>query len=203
MISSSTASLATLTIDKLMRPAWRGGGILFDLAVRRLIDRESSRTDLFFCRDPLAADRAASRRVPFAFEAHVPPQNRRTAALYRRFLGAPSCRGLVVISQALKASLEASGLAPAEAPVIVAPDAAAPWRPEPAGPGCPAAGLRTGRGARRLRRAAPPRQGSRADRPTRHRRARGFLPRRRRRRRKTRDRCAPPVCRRIWLCTAS
>jgi glycosyltransferase involved in cell wall biosynthesis len=124
-------------IDKLLRPAWRGGGLLFDLAVRRLIDRESARTDLFFCRDPLAADRAASKRVPFAFEAHVPPQDRRTTALYRRFLEAPSCRGLVVISRALKEFLEASGLIGPAIPVVVAPDAAAPplSAPGAGGPG--------------------------------------------------------------------
>lgn len=107
----------------LARPAWRGGGLVFAWAMRRLLARPPA-PDLVYCRDPLGAHAAARRGLPFVFEAHVPPFGRVAARRLRRALAAPSCRRLIVISRALESHYRERGHAPAGLQVIVAPDAA-------------------------------------------------------------------------------
>ncbi|MGH9465022.1 MAG: glycosyltransferase family 4 protein, partial [Thermoanaerobaculia bacterium] len=119
----------------LSRPARRGGGFVFAWRLRRLLAVEREATDLAYCRDALGAWLADRARVPFAFEAHVPPQGAPLGWLHRRFLASPRCRALITISDALARQLRATLPIRSDLPVVVAADAADPM---PAGAADPA-----------------------------------------------------------------
>jgi glycosyltransferase involved in cell wall biosynthesis len=118
-----TQSFALLPLS---RPVRRGGGLVFAWLLRRLLAAERGVTDLAYCRDALGAWQADRARLPFVFEAHVPPQGAPLARLHRRFLASPRCRALIVISEALAERLRTTLPLRAGLPVVVAADAADP-----------------------------------------------------------------------------
>jgi glycosyltransferase involved in cell wall biosynthesis len=82
--------------------------------------RSRGRVDLVYCRDVAGAAIAAMLRMPFVFELHGVPGGWARTTL-KKFAGAAACRGLVVISEALRRDLAALELP--EVPVVVAHDA--------------------------------------------------------------------------------
>ncbi len=110
----------------LSRPARRGGGLVYAWRLRQLLAVEREATDLAYCRDALGAWLADRARMPFAFEAHVPPQGAPLGWLHRRFLASRRCRALITISEALARQLQASLPLRSGLPVVVAADAADP-----------------------------------------------------------------------------
>jgi glycosyltransferase involved in cell wall biosynthesis len=117
---------ASFELVPLPRPAWRGGGLVYAGELRRFLGRERGAIDLAYCRDAVGAWLAARARVPFAFEAHVPPRGAWLRWLHARFVASPSCRGVVAISEALARHLRATLPFRSGLPLLVAPDAADP-----------------------------------------------------------------------------
>ncbi len=115
---------AELTWTPLSRPAVRGGGLLYRYCLNRHVRAHRDETDLFYCRDADGAASAARAEVPFAFEAHQPPGSGTLGRRQKRFLSAPSCRGLVTITESLAHAYRRCGGLPSSLPVVVAPDAA-------------------------------------------------------------------------------
>jgi glycosyltransferase involved in cell wall biosynthesis len=113
-------------LDKLPRPAWRGGGIVFSAAVLRRLLAGRRTTDLVYCRDVVGAMLAAELGMPIVSELHYVPPAGTARRLVRRLIRHRSYRGLVVISEALRRDLVGEDLVPPHAPVIVAHDAADP-----------------------------------------------------------------------------
>jgi glycosyltransferase involved in cell wall biosynthesis len=111
-------------IDKLPRPKRRGGGLVYAAGVAARIATLGRRADVIYCRDLVGAVIAGGLGLPVVFEAHGLPAQRWMQAAWRRLVAAPRFRGLVVISEALRADVDAAGLAPPRAPVVVAHDAA-------------------------------------------------------------------------------
>jgi glycosyltransferase involved in cell wall biosynthesis len=114
----------TFRVDKVSRPAPRGGGLVFAAGVVRRLLRQRRDVDLVYCRDIVGASVASELGMPVAFEAHGMPTHPLHVAAWRRFVSRPSFRGLVAISDALRRDIVAAGLAPPAAPVVVAHDAA-------------------------------------------------------------------------------
>ncbi len=112
-------------LDKVPRPARRGGGLRYLSGVIRLAGTGRAH-DLFYCREPLAAWRLVRAGRPVLFEAHGLPTGRLSRWIHRRLLFAPTLRRLVVISDALRLRFERLGLLPRYADTIVAHDAADP-----------------------------------------------------------------------------
>ncbi len=111
-------------VERLPRPAWRGGGALYASRVAAILLRHRRWADLVYCRDLIGAAAAAELALPVVYEAHSIPAGRWRQHLLRRILAAPSTVGLVAISQALANDLTAAKLVPRGRPVVVAHDAA-------------------------------------------------------------------------------
>jgi glycosyltransferase involved in cell wall biosynthesis len=109
-------------IEKLARPARRGGGLVYAASIARRLLAARGEVDLVYSRDLAGATIAAALGMPFVFELHGVPAAGWQCAVMRRFAAAPACRGLVVISEALRRDLDAAGLVRA-VPVVVAHDA--------------------------------------------------------------------------------
>ncbi|TMQ17607.1 MAG: glycosyltransferase family 4 protein [Deltaproteobacteria bacterium] len=107
-------------IDKLARPAWRGGGVVYAASMAGRLVAARGRVDLVYSRDLAGTAIAAALGLPFVFELHGVPAGGWQRVL-RRFAAAPACRGLVAISEALRRDLDAAGLL--RVPVVVAHDA--------------------------------------------------------------------------------
>jgi glycosyltransferase involved in cell wall biosynthesis len=97
-----------------IRNAWR---------VRRAVWRQAS-PDLYYARNPLALAAVCQSGVPFIYEAHAIPSRADRRCLERWLLRQPNCRGLVVITQALRDDLRALYPEVGRMPCIVAPDGA-------------------------------------------------------------------------------
>lgn len=111
-------------IVKLPRPKRRGGGAVFSAAMGLELRRRRSTTDLVFSRDLLGAAMAAYAGLPVVFETHGIPQAPWLRWIWRQLIAHRNLRGMVAISEALRADLVAEHLVPAHAPVVVAHDAA-------------------------------------------------------------------------------
>jgi glycosyltransferase involved in cell wall biosynthesis len=111
-------------VDKLPRPARRGGGVVFAAATLAALVARRRRTELVYSRDALGALTALELRIPTIAEFHVMPDDPMLRALLRRVVRHRSLRGLVVVSEALRKDLIANDLAPRHVPTIVAHDAA-------------------------------------------------------------------------------
>jgi glycosyltransferase involved in cell wall biosynthesis len=113
---------ATFQLDKLARPAPRGGGVVYAAAMARRLAAARGRVDLVYSRDLSGAALAVGLGMPVVFESHGVPLPRWQRALMRWVVAAPSCRGVVAISEALRRDLGAEGLVPARVPTVVAHD---------------------------------------------------------------------------------
>lgn len=114
------------SIDKLARPSWRGGGLVYALATLGTLVAQHRRTDLVYSRDFIGALTALELRMPTVAEFHAVPRGPGLHALARRIVRHRSLRGIVVVSDALRRDLAAEDLIPRHAPAIVAHDAADP-----------------------------------------------------------------------------
>lgn len=117
----------TFEIEKISRPSFKGGGILYTVGVWRLVRALRKGVDIVFSRDIQGGWIAARLGLPGILEAHgVPP----TPALRRQFnkiIHSPSFRRLIVISQGLKDDLAAQNLLPLEEKVLILHDGAKPF----------------------------------------------------------------------------
>ncbi|MEM7049136.1 MAG: glycosyltransferase family 4 protein [Acidobacteriota bacterium] len=114
-------------LDKLPRPAWRGGGLVYSLALERRLRRarrEAGTT--VFSRDLFGAWRSVRLGLPTIFEAHGLPKTARATRWHRELFASPHLERLVVISQALAERFEGLGLLPPADRLLVAHDAADP-----------------------------------------------------------------------------
>jgi glycosyltransferase involved in cell wall biosynthesis len=111
-------------IDKLPRPARRGGGVVFAAATLAALIARRRRTDLVYSRDAIGALTALELRMPTIAEFHAMPDDPIVRVLLRRVVRHRSLRALVVVSEALRKDLIANDLAPPHVPTIVAHDAA-------------------------------------------------------------------------------
>ncbi len=118
-------------VERLPRPARRGGGALYAARVGASLLRYRRWADLVYCRDLIGAVAAAELGLPVVYEAHSIPVGRWRQRLLRRILVAPSTVGLVAISQALADDLATASLVPPGRPVVVAHDAADARQHEP------------------------------------------------------------------------
>ncbi len=124
---------ASFAIEKVPRPAGRGGGLRYLWGVWRRAGSGQA-ADLYYCRDPLAAWLLARRGRPVVWEAHGLPAGGWTRRLWRRLAAAPGLSRLVVISAELRRRFEGLDLLPGHGDVVVAHDAADPvaaGRPPP------------------------------------------------------------------------
>ncbi len=117
---------ATFAIEKLARPPRRGGGLVYAVSMVRRVISARGRVDLVYGRDLAGAAVASMLGLPFLFEAHAMPSATWQRVLLRRVLAAPSCRGVVAISEALRRDLLDAKLVPARTPTLVAHDACDP-----------------------------------------------------------------------------
>ncbi|HEY4240967.1 MAG TPA: glycosyltransferase family 4 protein [Kofleriaceae bacterium] len=111
-------------LEKLARPAVKGGGMVFAAGLAGQLVRRRSWADLVYSRDVVGALLATQLRMPAVYEAHGIPARPAVRRALRRVLRRPSLRALVVISEALRRDLAAEDLLPPHAPTIVAHDAA-------------------------------------------------------------------------------
>jgi glycosyltransferase involved in cell wall biosynthesis len=116
----------TFRVEKLARPAWRGGGVLFAGGIARALAARRNHVDLVYSREPVGAMLAAELRMPVVFESHGIPDERWQRALLRRLARHKSLRGIVSISEALRRDLLAADMLPRDRPVVIAHDAADP-----------------------------------------------------------------------------
>jgi glycosyltransferase involved in cell wall biosynthesis len=117
----------TFTIDKVDRPKWRGGGVLYAAGMAARVARRRRWADLVYCRDPLGALIAAEAGLPVAFEAHGVPASRFLRRAIGRSLRGRRAVGMVAISEALRRDLVDAALDPGR-PIVVAHDACDPPR---------------------------------------------------------------------------
>ncbi len=115
---------ASFTVDKLARPARRGGGAVYAAGIGARLWRARRDVDLVYCRDLIGATMAAALRLPLAFELHGLPSGGWALAALRRLARAPSLVGLVAISDALRTDARAAGVDAPGKPFVVAHDAA-------------------------------------------------------------------------------
>jgi glycosyltransferase involved in cell wall biosynthesis len=112
-------------IDKIARPAFRGGGGIYAAGMAARIARRRSWADVVYCRDPFGAWLAAELGMPTVFEAHEVPESPWIRRGLQRALGRKRAIGLVAISEALRRDLQTTGLAGTGA-MVVAHDACDP-----------------------------------------------------------------------------
>ncbi len=126
-------------IEKLPRPARKGGGVVYAAAMAGRLAALRRWADLVYCRDPVGGAAASLLRMPVVFEAHGLPGDRLQRAMWRRMTGSRGFVAMVAISDALRRDVRAEGLLPEGIDCIVAHDAAdVPVR-------APSAGRATGR----------------------------------------------------------
>ncbi|HTE53088.1 MAG TPA: glycosyltransferase family 4 protein [Kofleriaceae bacterium] len=111
-------------IEKLPRPARRGGGAVYAAAMARRLVEHRRWADLVYCRDPVGGACASLLRMPLVFEAHGLPGNRLQRAMWRQMTGSRGFVAMVAISDALRRDILAEGLLPDGRDCIVAHDAA-------------------------------------------------------------------------------
>lgn len=112
----------TFAIEKIVRPKRRGGELAYAAGIARRIAQGRGRIDLVYSRELAGAALAALLGVPMVFESHGVHDERWQRALMRRFVRSRTCRGVIAISEALRADLAADDLLPRHAPVVVAHD---------------------------------------------------------------------------------
>lgn len=111
-------------IEKLPRPARKGGGAIYAAAMARRLAALRRWADLVYCRDPVGGAAASLLRMPIVFEAHGLPGNRLQRAMWRQMIGSRGFVAMVTISDALRRDVRAEGLLPDGIDCIVAHDAA-------------------------------------------------------------------------------
>jgi glycosyltransferase involved in cell wall biosynthesis len=116
----------SFAIDKIARPAARGGGIVYAAGVAAAIVRRRRWADLAYCRDPVAALIATQLGIPVVFEAHGVPSSPWIRRALARALRRPRAAGVVAISDALRRDLADVALCDPARPVVVAHDASDP-----------------------------------------------------------------------------
>lgn len=116
----------SFAIDKVARPARRGGGLVYAAGMARRIARYRGWAELVYCRDPVGALVAAEAGLPTVFEAHEVPSRWLRVAISRA-ITRPRSLGMVAITDALRRDLAAAGVANGK-PAVVAPDACDPPR---------------------------------------------------------------------------
>ncbi len=119
-------------VVKLPRPAFSGGGLLWTLGLRTYLSSAGGGFDLVISRDLWGAALAERRGLPLVFEAHGRADGFWARRVFATICRSPSCRRLVVISEALARIYRESGLLPEGLDLLVAHDAGDPL-PEPAG----------------------------------------------------------------------
>lgn len=129
-------------LTPVMRPAWRGGGLVYLFGLARLLRRRQPSLDLVYARDLAGAWLAARLALPVVFEAHGPPVGTVATTMFSALLRSPHLRRLVVISRALYDVFGVHGFALPDA-TIVAHDAADALPPA-VSPLPPATALRAG-----------------------------------------------------------
>lgn len=115
----------SFTIEKLARPAFRGGGVLYAAGLAASLARRGWRADVVYCRDPIGAAAAVAAGLRVVLESHGIPSAGWLRDVIRRVAWSARCVRVVAISNALARDLVAAGVAPA-AKVIVAHDACDP-----------------------------------------------------------------------------
>ncbi len=110
----------TFEVETFARPGWRGGGVVFTLAMVRALLRSARAVDLVYSRDLLGGAAAAELGLPVVYEAHGIFEASWQRTLWRRMLRARSFRGLVAISEAMVRELAVVDLLPPSRPVVVA-----------------------------------------------------------------------------------
>ena len=120
-------------VHKVARPSRRGGGAVYAAGVARALWRARGEVDLVYCRDVVGAALAAAMGLPLAFELHGLPAGGWELAALRSIAKAPSLRGLVAITDALRTDARLLGVDAPGRPFVVAHDAAdapiGPWMP--------------------------------------------------------------------------
>jgi glycosyltransferase involved in cell wall biosynthesis len=110
-------------IERLPRPAVRGGELAYTLALAQRLHRSRRATDLVFARHLPGAVVATAFALPTIFEAHGVGRNLIERPAWQRLVRSRSCRRVVAISQALQSELRALGRSPSRGDLIVVPDA--------------------------------------------------------------------------------
>ncbi|MEO1530475.1 MAG: glycosyltransferase, partial [Planctomycetota bacterium] len=113
-------------IEKLPRPRYRGGGVLFLCCVVSRLWRLRKDTDLVFSRDLFAAYFATAFGHRVIFEAHGVPQGWLGKFALRRINSSRNSHRLVLISDGLRKDLKQLHLLPSPACVLIAHDGADP-----------------------------------------------------------------------------
>ena len=117
------------TLEKLPRPARRGGSAVYAVAMWQRLAAHRRRVDLVYCRDPWGGAAAAWLGLPLLFEAHGLPGGRFQRTLWKQMTGSRRFVAMVAISDALRRDIRDEGLLPGR-DCIVAHDASdAPVRP--------------------------------------------------------------------------
>lgn len=124
---------ASFGVRKVARPGRRGGGAVYAAGVARALWQARGEVDLVYCRDVVGAALAAALGLPLAFELHGLPAGGWELATLRSVARAPSLRGLIAITDALRTDARHLGVDAPGKPFVVAHDAA----DEPAGPFVP------------------------------------------------------------------
>ena len=106
---------------KIPRPETKGGGVVFQVGVAKVLHDRKATTDLVFSRDLQAAVLASTIGLPTVFEAHGLPASK---VAFHRLVNAPSFVRVVFISEALKREYMNEGLVVPQEKVVVAHDGA-------------------------------------------------------------------------------
>jgi glycosyltransferase involved in cell wall biosynthesis len=117
-------------VEKLSRPSFKGGGILYTFGVWRLVWTMRKRIDIVFSRDILGGWVASELGLPVIFEAHGVPPTPALARQYNKIIHGAAFKRLIVISQGLKDDLAAQNLLPPEEKVVILHDGAKPFSVE-------------------------------------------------------------------------
>ncbi|MBA2539650.1 MAG: glycosyltransferase, partial [Deltaproteobacteria bacterium] len=111
------------TLEKLPRPARRGGGMVYAMAMAGTVLRRRAWADLIYSRDQIGTILAARTKIPLVWEAHgVPSVSWRRRAIANA-ISRPQAAGVVTISEALRRDLQTTGITNATSRVVVAHDA--------------------------------------------------------------------------------
>ncbi len=110
-------------IEKIARPAPRGGGVFYAASMAYEIVRRRRWADLVYCRDLIGALVAAELRLPLVFEAHGVPTSHAWRRACRRVASSRGSQGMVAITDALRQDLVSVGVS---SQIVVAPDACDP-----------------------------------------------------------------------------
>lgn len=111
-------------VTKIDRPERKGGGLLFQLGVAKLLHRHKRDVDIVFSRDLQAAALSARIGLPTIFEAHGLPGI--AAKAFEELIRSPSFVRVVFISDALRREYEDLGYTVSDEKVVIAHDGATP-----------------------------------------------------------------------------